>query len=52
MRWATAPGLPCVPEAARTLDAIGSEGRIAAAGRALLDALAGVPRRRFRCWTR
>ena len=37
--------LPCVPEAARTLDAIGSEGRIAAAGRALLDALAGVPRR-------
>jgi hypothetical protein len=37
--------LPCLPEAARTLDAIGSEGRIAAAGRALLEALGGVPRR-------
>jgi hypothetical protein len=34
-----------VPEAARTLDAIGSEGRLAASGRALVDALSAVPRR-------
>ena len=37
--------LPAVPEAARTLDAIGSEGRLTAAGRALLDSLGGVRRR-------
>ena len=34
-----------MPEAARTLDTIGSEGRLAASGRALLAALRGVPRR-------
>lgn len=37
--------LPGLPEAARTLDAIGSEGRLAASGRALLAALRGVPHR-------
>jgi len=37
--------LPSVPEAARTLDLLGSEGRLAASGRALLDALRDVPRR-------
>ncbi len=37
--------VPCVPEAARTLDAIGSEGRLAASGRQLLEAVRGVPRR-------
>ena len=37
--------LPAVPEAARTLEAIGSEGRLAASGRALLEMLRGVPRR-------
>ena len=36
--------LPAMREAARTLDAIGSEGRLAASGRALLDALSDVPR--------
>lgn len=37
--------LPAVPEAARTLDALGSEGTLAASGRALLAALRDVPRR-------
>lgn len=37
--------LPAVPETARVLDAIGSEGRLTAAGRALVDSLEGVPRR-------
>lgn len=37
--------VPCVPEAARTLDAIGSEGRLAESGRALIEALRGVERR-------
>ena len=37
--------LPCAPEAARVLEAIGSEGRLTSAGRSLLDALAGVSRR-------
>ena len=37
--------LPSVPEAGRTLDAIGSEGALASSGRALVDALRGVPRR-------
>jgi hypothetical protein len=37
--------LPAVPEAARTLDEIGSEGRLVAAGRSLLDSLRGVRRR-------
>lgn len=37
--------LPSLTEAARILDAIGAEGRVAAAGRSLLDALEGVPRR-------
>ena len=37
--------LPGVPEAARTLDVIGSEGRLAASGRALLKELRAVPRR-------
>ncbi len=37
--------LPAAPEAARTLDSIGSEGRLTAAGRALLDSLSGVRRR-------
>ena len=37
--------LPCAPEAARVLDAIGSEGRLTAAGRSLLDAIEGVSRR-------
>jgi len=37
--------VPGVPEAARTLDEIGSEGRLLAAGRSLVDRLAGVPRR-------
>ena len=37
--------LPAVSEAARTLDSIGSEGRLLAAGRALIDALSAVPMR-------
>ena len=37
--------LPAVREASRTLDAIGTEGRLAASGRALLEELRGVPRR-------
>lgn len=37
--------LPSVSEAARTLDVLGSEGRLAASGRALLEALRDVPRR-------
>jgi hypothetical protein len=37
--------LPSVPEAARTLDTLGSEGRLAASGRALLEALRDVPTR-------
>jgi hypothetical protein len=37
--------LPAVPQASRILDGIGSEGRIAAAGRALLARLEGVPTR-------
>ena len=37
--------LPAVREASRTLDAIGTEGRLAASGRALLEVLRGVPRR-------
>lgn len=37
--------VPSVPEAAHTLDRIGSEGRLAASGRALVEALRGVPRR-------
>jgi len=37
--------VPGVPEAARTLDEIGSEGRLLAAGRSLVDRLSGVPRR-------
>lgn len=36
--------LPAAPEAARVLDQIGSEGRLAAAGRALVDALRDVER--------
>lgn len=36
--------VPSVPEAARTLDRIGSEGRLAEAGRALVEALRDVPR--------
>jgi hypothetical protein len=35
--------VPAVPEAARTLDSIGSEGRLAASGRALMSAVEGVP---------
>jgi hypothetical protein len=35
--------LPALPEAARTLDEIGSEGRLMAAARALGDSLRGVP---------
>jgi hypothetical protein len=37
--------LPAVPQAARILDGIGSEGRITAAGRSLLGRLEGVPSR-------
>ena len=37
--------LPAAPEAARVLDQIGSEGRLAAAGRALADSLRDVERR-------
>ena len=37
--------IPSLPEAARTLDRIGSEGRLMAAGRTLADSLKGVPRR-------
>lgn len=37
--------LPAMPEAARTLDRIGSEGRLLAAGRALTDRLRSVRRR-------
>ena len=37
--------LPSLPEAAEVLDEIASEGRLAAAGRALVDRLEGVPRR-------
>ena len=36
--------LPAAREAARVLDRIGSEGRLAAAGRALLDSMRGVER--------
>jgi len=38
-------GLPAVPETVRVLDAIGSEGRLTAAGRALVESLEGVRRR-------
>jgi hypothetical protein len=37
--------LPAVPEAVRTLDEIGSEGRLVAAGRSLVGSLRGVRRR-------
>ena len=37
--------LPAAPEAAKVLDQIASEGRIAAAGRTLADRLSGVPKR-------
>ena len=37
--------LPSLPEAAAVLDEIPSEGRLAAAGRGLVDRLEGVPRR-------
>ena len=37
--------LPSAREAAQVLDTIGSEGRLASAGRALLDAIDGVPNR-------
>jgi hypothetical protein len=37
--------LPSLPEAARTLEQIGSEGRLLAAGRSLVDSLSGVPMR-------
>ena len=37
--------LPAMPEAARTLDQIGSEGRLLAAGRALTERLRSVRRR-------
>ena len=37
--------LPAASEAARVLDQIGSEGRLVAAGRALVDSLRGVERR-------
>ena len=37
--------IPAATEAARVLDEIGSEGRLAAAGRALADSLRGVERR-------
>jgi hypothetical protein len=37
--------LPSLPEAARTLERIGSEGRLLAAGRSLVDSLSGVPKR-------
>jgi hypothetical protein len=37
--------VPGVGEAARTLDEIGSEGRLLAAGRSLVERLSGVPRR-------
>ncbi len=40
-----ARAVPGVPEAARTLDEIGSEGRLLAAGRSLVQRLSGVPRR-------
>ena len=38
-------GIPSLPEAIRTLEEIGSEQRLAAAGRALADSLSGVRRR-------
>ena len=38
-------GLPSAPEAARVLERIGSEGRLTAAGRSLLESLEGVARR-------
>jgi hypothetical protein len=37
--------LPSLPEAARTLEQIGTEGRLLAAGRSLSDSLSGVPKR-------
>jgi len=37
--------VPAAPEAARVLDRIGSERRLAAAGRALFDSLGAVPKR-------
>jgi hypothetical protein len=37
--------LPSLPEAARTLDEIGAEGRLAAAARSLADSLSSVPKR-------
>jgi hypothetical protein len=37
--------LPAAPEAVTVLDQISSEGRLAAAGRALLDQLSGVKKR-------
>jgi len=37
--------LPAVPETVRVLDRIGSERRLAAAGRTLLDSLKDVPKR-------
>jgi hypothetical protein len=37
--------LPSLSEAARTLDRLGSEGRLLAAGRSLVDSLSGVPKR-------
>jgi hypothetical protein len=37
--------LPALPEASRTLDQLGSEGRLLAAGRALADSLSGVRKR-------
>ena len=37
--------VPCVPEAARVLEEIGSEGRLRAAGRSLVGALASVRKR-------
>jgi hypothetical protein len=40
-----ARSVPGVPEAARTLDEIGSEGRLLAAGRSLTERLRGIPRR-------
>jgi hypothetical protein len=37
--------LPSLPEATRTLERIGSEGQLLAAGRSLVDSLSGVPKR-------
>jgi hypothetical protein len=37
--------VPSLPEAARTLERIGTEGRLLAAGRSLADSLSGVPKR-------